>query len=275
MVCYKLQYKRSLDKLAVRFLFFFVIALLFLLVLLLWTVLRPAPLRAANAFLCLWIPLSILYASVRPPLSAPDEMNHFFRSYEISLGHLSSEFNEEIMYGGRNLPFAPADLRLLFTWHSYMENRNQEELEEENFVYYSSTALYAPATYLPQAAGILAARSVTSRTVDLINAGCLAGWLCITGLLYLTLQILPYGKSVLALILLMPMNLQESVSLAPDGLVTALSAFLIAFTALPKRPAAGDNVTFPGRNSLCSSPVDQYVQDRLPPLLSFPAADSF
>ena len=45
--------------------------------------------------------------------------------------------------------------------------------------------------------------------------------------------------------------------------------------ALPKRPAAGDNVTFPGRNSLCSSPVDQYVQDRLPPLLSFPAADSF
>ena len=230
MVCYKLQYKRGLDKLAATFLCHFVIAALFLLVLLLWTVLRPAPLRAAKAFLCLWIPLSILYASVSPPLSAPDEMNHFFRSYEISLGHLSSEFNEEIMYGGRNLPFAPADLRLLFTWHSYMENRNQEELEEENFVYYSSTALYAPATYLPQAAGILAARSVTSRTVDLINAGCLAGWLCITGLLYLTLKILPYGKSVLALILLMPMNLQESVSLAPDGLVTALSAFLIAFT---------------------------------------------
>lgn len=230
MVCYELQYKRGLDKLAVRFLCHFVIAALFLLALLLWSVLRPAPLRAAKAFLCLWIPLSILYTCVCPPLSAPDEMNHFFRSYEISLGHMSSEFNEEIMYGGRNLPFAPADLRLLSTWHSYADNKDQEVLKENRFVYYSNTALYAPVTYLPQAAGILAARSVTSGTVALINAGRLAVWLCITVLLYFTLKILPYGKSVLALILLMPMNLQESVSLAPDGLVTALAAFLIAFT---------------------------------------------
>lgn len=45
--------------------------------------------------------------------------------------------------------------------------------------------------------------------------------------------------------------------------------------ALPKRPPAAANVTSPGWNSLCNSPVDQHVQNRLPPLLSFPAADSF
>ncbi len=54
-------------------------------------------------------------------------------------------------------------------------------------------------------------------------------WIFITVILFTAIRLIPYGKKVLMLIALIPMNIHEAVSLAPDGMVVAVSALMAAF----------------------------------------------
>ena len=109
-----------------------------------------------------------------------------------------------------------------------MGNLGVRESSEPVFRSFFNTALYAPVSYLPQAAGIAAARLVTDRLALIAYSGRFFNWLLITVLLWGSVRILPRGKRFTILFLLMPMNLQEAFSLAPDGMTTALAVFMAA-----------------------------------------------
>lgn len=178
-------------------------------------------------FLVLWLFASALIASATSPLTTQfgDGREHFSRAFEISQGHLLTEYNPELDTWGRHLPFRPEVLRTV-------GNGSEEPRlgDEEAFVPFREKAVYAPVSYLPQTLGISVARVFTSRISSIANAGRFANWLCVTLLFLLAVKLLPRGKEFFALVLLLPQNVYEAVLLSPDCQVVALSALMLAAT---------------------------------------------
>ena len=184
--------------------------------------------RTERQFLVFWIGFSLLFAFSNTLFNVPDEIAHFYRAFEIAQGHVSSILDESAFIVGRELPIG-GDLNVLReSWPSFMGNLGVRESSEPVFRSFFNTALYAPVSYLPQAAGIAAARLVTDRLALIAYSGRFFNWLLITVLLWGSVRILPRGKRFTVLFLLMPMNLQEAFSLAPDGMTTALAVFMAA-----------------------------------------------
>jgi len=160
--------------------------------------------------------------------NVPDEYAHFCRAYEISTGHMISEMDESGTKGGRELPFVDTGF-LTEDWQSFADSLAARLSEDVQFEAFPNTALYAPVSYIPQAIGIFVARMFTDRIAVLTYAGRMANWFCITVIIYFAMKFLPLGKEFLAAVLLMPMNLHEAFSMAPDGMVVAVSISIVAF----------------------------------------------
>lgn len=192
-----------------------------------WFVIQRKTIKVEKAFIVLWCAFSMMYVCSNTMHNAPDESHHFYRAFEISMGHMVSDMNENEIKGGRELPldtkFSPGK------WQSFVADRDARLSENTKFMVFSNTALYAPVSYIPQAFGILLARLVTDRLAIITYAGRFANWLCVTIILYFAMKLLPFGKEFLAIVLLMPMNLHEAFSMAPDAMVVAVSALMVAF----------------------------------------------
>lgn len=185
--------------------------------------------RAESCFLVIWCLLSAMFLFSSTLFNVPDEEAHFFRAYEVSYHHMVSEFNEGAMAGGRELPLDVDLGKLEESWQTFAENKGMEA--SDNFVFkgFSNTSVYSPVSYLPQAIGIFISRHITGNVAVIAYSGRIFNWVLITIILYLAIKIIPFGKAALALIALMPMNIHEAVSLAPDGMVVAISVFMVAY----------------------------------------------
>ena len=226
-LCYQLQYSTVTDARAEKILvIFFSVCVL---ILVSWIIMNQFEISIVKRFLLLWVLLSLLFSISNTPFNTPDEPSHFCRAYEISLGYLVSDYNDEDNVGGRELPLDVNFDLLKNDWQSFYENRNMSITENWVFRHFSYIAVYSPVSYFPQACGIYFSRLFTSNIPIIFYSGRFVNWLCITLLLCITLKLLPVGKEFFSLVLLMPMNIHEAVSLATDGMVVALSAFVVAF----------------------------------------------
>ncbi len=182
-----------------------------------------------NTFLIFWLLLSTTYFFSAVMLRAPDEAAHFFRSYGISYQHFVSDIDENTGSGGCELPL-DVDLTLLTkNWQSFSEHKDLQVSNNFVFESFTSLSLYSPFSYIPQAAGIFIARHLTKNIAVIVYTARLFTWLLITLILYAAIKMIPAGKGILALIAFIPMNMYESVSLSPDGIVVAVSCLIIAF----------------------------------------------
>ena len=161
-----------------------------------------------------------IYMLICPLGMAPDEINHFFRAYEIANVSLVSKPMGGIGVGGNYLPKAIEDYNNFNSWID--ENDTKE-------IYFGNTALYSPVSYLPQAIGIKLAGLVTNNVQKIFYGGKLVNAVCCFILCILALHYIPIGKKLLFIIMIFPMSLQEMVSLAPDGLTISLSLFMISY----------------------------------------------
>lgn len=228
-LCFRLVYRHPYSELFSRANGFHVMVIITLAYLLFALLPRLSRIRIEHAFLILWILLSSMYLFSATPFQVPDEQGHFFRSYEISYGHMKSEFNEKSGGGGRELPSGVRNFTLLKNnWQSFSDNRGLDVGNDMVFIRFNSEALYSPVSYMPQSIGIFVARHLTTNLAAIVYSGRLFSWIYVTLLLYAAIRIIPVGKEILALIALMPMNIHEAVSLASDGQIVAVSMLMIA-----------------------------------------------
>lgn len=234
-LCYRLTYKNSLKGLfsgargfhVFAFFFLFLIFCLLIAVSEKWTV--------ENRFLAVWLILGAMFFISLPLFKAPDEEEHFARALEISYGNLISTISNSTGEGGRELPLRGIDLTVFESWDNFSNVRNEVMLSNTlEFRRFSNTALYAPVSYIPQSLGILIVRLFTDNVASIAYGGRIMSFIIITLILYLSLRILPFGKEMLALIILMPMNLQEAISMAPDAMVVAVSILMISYVLYTK-----------------------------------------
>lgn len=168
----------------------------------------------------LLVVLGTVYFGMCPLGMAPDETNHFYRAYEISCGGWMSQHMGETGVGGNYLPAALRE---------YQKPSAEIDKDDITELHFGNTALYAPVSYLPQAAGILIARIFTDNVSKIFYAGRFGNFLASMLLCIWAIHLMPFGKRILFLIMVFPMSLQEMVSMAPDGFTIALSIAFLAY----------------------------------------------
>ena len=166
----------------------------------------------------LLLALGLSFMFILPPAAPPDEAHHFYRAFEISCRNLFSKS----FPGGAGGNILPAGIE------AYTDPSAVLDWGNASPVLFSNTALYFPTCYLPQALGIRIARLFTNHTMAIFYAGRAANFATAYVLSILALKYMPFGKTILFIIMCFPVTLQEMVSLSPDAVTNALSFLFLA-----------------------------------------------
>lgn len=207
-----------------------------------------------NLFTGLALFLGLCYIVLTPPFQVPDEVNHFYRAWQVSQGDFRAERNINRL-GGE----LPVSLRTFTaTWEPLIGNlkvqvsksefRASEKVEvNENKAWfdYPNTAIYSAVNYCPQALGILISHWFTDSVLVIFYAAramALLFWLLV---MRISLNLLP-GKQLLAATLaFLPMSLYINSSLSADMMINAISMLLLAWIVhlrAKKRPISPPGV---------------------------------
>ena len=203
--------------------------------------------KLQNVFLYIGLVLGMMYIFIVPIGGVPDEQAHWYKSYEVSLGHFKSDKNED-GYGGRVLPSKIKGVITLDNSSESQEGMNyifedsikdldiryeeSKKLDESKteFIEFSNTAIYPAISYLPQAAGIAITRIFTDSIRVQAYAARIVNFLVYMSVMYFAFKILPKKKNLLFLIAFLPICIQEAASMSLDGTVMAVTTLLISYT---------------------------------------------
>ncbi len=230
-LCYQVEYKFSFFRLFDRANGFHVIIVLLLSAVLFISFYGVRSIAIENRFLIIWIIISLMYFFSMTLFRVPDEENHFFRAFELSEFNVLTGYDSELGWGVTPLPIDRFSLQdLERDWQSFSDNKDKVVLSNTlTDQCFPNTAVYSPLSYIPQIIGFMIASGFTNNVAVIVYTGRILNWLFITALLYISIHLCPYGKGMIALIALIPMNIHESVSLAPDGMVVALSILMMTY----------------------------------------------
>lgn len=185
-----------------------------------------AAVRPERLFLAASIVLGILYFLVLPCMLVPDSSNHFVRSYLLTRGMLVLPAGGQVTIPSNLLPYASYTYTPYILLHSL-----SEPIDWSNTITYDAVnmALYSPLNYIVQAVGILAASLVTQNANAMQVIGAAFNYVVCTGILYWSIKKVPYGKTVIMILALVPMAVQERASLSADSITYACVIAMLAF----------------------------------------------
>jgi uncharacterized membrane protein len=195
-------------------------------------------LRADRVFPVLAGFFGLAFLILTPPFQVSDEDAHFYRSIEISEGHLIAR--KEGNYTGDVLPAAARSLVTRFaTLATAPEQKTsvqevlqsatiRDESADREFVAFSNAAIHPPLAYLPQAFGVFLARQFSSSVLAWFYAGRFFNLFAATAITFIAIRLTPVGKWSFAVLALTPMALFQAASLSPDALTNSISFLLVA-----------------------------------------------
>ena len=141
-----------------------------------------------------------------PPFQVPDEVQHFYRAYQLSEFHLRAEVQNGEAGGtlpvslsqlvkasvntqdGVFYPSTPAPIAKTLQLKSIPLDTSTRQ-----FVAFPGSAIYSPLPYLPQALGIMAGRWMGSGPLALFYLGRLFNCLSALALLGLAVNFMPFA----------------------------------------------------------------------------------
>ncbi len=200
---------------------------------------KKEKIKLENIYLIMIIPIGLMYLCIFPINQIPDENTHFARINEISLGYLISK--KENNFQGRDLDANLYSGALVTS--KYKDIINEIKIKNSNkkaFYHFANTALYSFISYIPQVLGLLVGKIFHLPILLQAYMARLFNFLVFVFLTYLAIKIIPVKKMAIFIIMFFPLVIQEAISLSPDALTIAITAFLIAYvlnlkqnTALP------------------------------------------
>lgn len=189
-------------------------------------------------FLVISLAFGIIFLIITPPFQVPDEINHFYRSYQISEGTFVAErFDQRV---GGEIPESCVTITKPFLkmrgqmhektnfktiWEQASTPLNERD---KIFVDFPNTALYAPVSYAPQAFSIFILRKLNLPPLFIFYGARLFTLLFWVFFIFLSIQIIPIYKWLMVLLALLPMSIYTNMSLSADVITNLLSFLLIA-----------------------------------------------
>lgn len=176
---------------------------------------------------------------VTPPLQAPDEFNHFYRALQISEGQLLP-LKQNNRLGGvvpgcvraYVLPFSNAATNLKCTISpQQMEESFRIRYSDKDtvFIDYPNTALYSPISYLPHALAIYVLKKLDVPVAYLYYGGRTLTFIFWLIAMFFVIVMMPYGKWLVTLLILLPMNMYITNSFSADTVTNIISLLFIAY----------------------------------------------
>lgn len=200
-----------------------------------------------TAYFILSITIILLMNAILPPFAAPDEFAHIFHAESLSSGQLIPKPGPDRMIGAR---VNSSMLELLHVLGPTAGDgapmpadaaRKTEQLswaDTSSFTGFPNSGQYGPALYLPQAAGLAAARSLGLSVIKSYDLARLLSALTAVGIASVAIANASRGAFVLAVVLTSPMFLFLATSLSQDGLLVAVSALFAALVGKPQPPVS-------------------------------------
>lgn len=194
---------------------------------------------AARFFLLAGGIAGLLLLLLTPPFQAPDEVNHFYRAWQVSEGQWAPLKENERL--GGYVPesvrqFTQPFLKLRFdpstrTSRSAILAAGNIPLQPEQkvFVDFPNTAFYSPVCYAPQAFAIFVLRKMNATPLQIYYLQRAAVFLCWLLIVFAALRTLPGMKWLFTLLALLPMSVFINCSTSADTLTNAVAFYFLAF----------------------------------------------
>jgi uncharacterized membrane protein len=184
-------------------------------------------------FLVLGGVLGLLFAIVMPPLQVPDERGHFGRIFAISQGTCISPAAQSIPQAIDQLStLFPSPLQnqrpVRFAEYWRLMRRGWMDAGQTTFVNHNAS-VYSCAPYLAPALGVAIARLLSQSAIAMFYSARLANLAAYLAAVYLALLLMPFGRSMLFCLALMPMTLHQAASVSADSATLASSFLLFAY----------------------------------------------
>ncbi len=196
-----------------------------------------------KAYCLVGLLFGILFIVITPPFEVPDETVHYLYAYHVSLGNLKAVMRADGTVGA-TLPtsLALTSGRMIRTVFFNPEGRLSprsiiarlgEPLNPQvtNFIDFHSIAIYSPATYMPQALGMLVGRVLGLSPLLLMYLGRLVNMLVALALTTYAIKVTPVAKWTFFLLSLAPMAVFLRSSLSADAPANAAAIMLTAVIA--------------------------------------------
>lgn len=179
----------------------------------------------------IYLPIAIffgvLYLFAFPLSQLPDEKADYLRSLEVANFHATSVQKDTAV--GREFS---TNIEKVYESENYEDMLEVSDLklnDETKFYTFSNKSLYAFVCYLPQAFGVGVSSLLGASIVWQSLIGKIFNYAFFVLLIYLSIKYIPFKKMLVFFIALLPMTMQEAVSLSPDAMTIAVSVALIAF----------------------------------------------
>ena len=189
--------------------------------------------KIEKLFLILSLIIGVFYVFAIPIGRAPDEAAHFFRIYEITTGHFTSDVTEDGKYGGStqasNIDFVNNFATDNVKYIDILNNLSIYPDNSEQIFIKTSASSYHPIDYFPHLLGMglgeflhlpILVSAYIAKLFNLI--------ICIL-ILYFSIKYIPFLKEFIFFIAFLHITMQGMSSLSADGFIIAIAIAFISF----------------------------------------------
>ena len=186
-------------------------------------------------FLLVGLISGLTFLVLTPPFQTPDEVNHFYRAYDMAQGNLLATKQDNRLGGFMPKSLIEAvnknfDIRFepyLRTSYKNISDQLRIKLTDttKEFVDFPNTALYSPISYLPQAVFITIFKFLGFRPIMLLMLTRLMMLFLWLITVYNVIKMLPFFKWFFCFCALLPMSVFVNMSVSAD-VVTNILGFL-------------------------------------------------
>jgi uncharacterized membrane protein len=208
--------------------------------------------------------VSVLYMAFVVPLgSAPDETQHAFRAYQLSLGQLfptlvtcathhrllpcHGDLHSRLLPKRRAGGFLPATLVQVFS-QLYHDSHTRTGfpihfkahdyapligaslgVSRTTYTHFENTALYSPINYLPEIVVFWVARNIGQPVIATLFAARLLGGMIWAALITAAVAIVPRWKWLISMVVLVPTALAQGAAISADSATLGVVALTLAY----------------------------------------------
>lgn len=166
-----------------------------------------------------------------PILRGHDELYHWYRCYEVSTGHLTTGLENGVE--GTEMPGSV--IQIFPGWKDVTYQKVWEKSDvkidknDTGILDSATSAVYCFVQYVPQAIGIIIARIFTNRMLIIAYFARFFNLIISVLILYYAIKLMPFGKKIMFIPMLIPIFIECIATVSPDALTTSISFLYIAY----------------------------------------------
>lgn len=186
-----------------------------------------------NWFLFLALLFGTIFALATPAFLGGDELFHFTRAYQVANGEFIAP-KSSLGTGG----YVPVSI---YAAHDFIDHHHSHlgdikaaivnfplQPDKTFYISFPSAAVNNPAMYIPQALAIRAGMTFRAPPVVMVYMARLANLIFYVLILYLAIRLMPFGKTAMMVVALLPMHIVSASSASADTYTVALTALFVA-----------------------------------------------